>query len=742
MDRLLKRIWIGFALALLLGMAVEFNRGNPPSTAAPETVDDASGRRLLLFIIDSLSIPNFESMPNLKAFAKDGFYAPVEPCLERITYVCVKETLTGRTAFTLFGLFQNFGVGTTDPGANLLRDAKAAGRTVAMVTAGDLKPFKGDAHTRDVFKKGPSVAEEQQAEQRAQDADVLLYHWIWHDTKAHHHRVGTKKYKKSVQRADKLVADVLAWLPDDMDLIVAGDHGHGPDGRHVQGMDIPTLVVAKSPNITPMTVNERIPISAIRYLSGAVTGLYSDQIDWDPDWVGWLTDRVGPEAKALVTSGSSRAAPGFPVAAVLVCLVILANATVAGRRWWIGGVAVMATVMGVGFEAWMAVYHFAGSYPRMHTVLYWVPLAAAVVGMAVARKPAGALMGATVTSGALLVCLFPVVHHYGVLKNLGNLMSPLIVAATLAAATRPRWGRRAAVIGAGALAAWVFFKLGDFRIFNLEITRYRGAGWLKSNPTLAPIAIGTMAAGIHALVERAAGWKRLAWAAAAGIGASGIVALPVYAYAAFTAAIGVSFGWRRPSHARLLSLAFAWAAPFMFKDFQLYGLYATVSVVAAGLWIIRTADHPAITRWASGLVLALGAYMGLAWTFGLTSGGVDFTFAIEWLPGRLHEQFWWVIAIVTTYKCMAHLPLMIIVAQRLFGTQAATVVNTAVGFTLMRHAFIAVFALAWLIAADEQAGGMRLAAMLQDGFFWLIVGLTMAGMVRLGPRGAHQESNT
>ena len=180
----------------------------------------------------------------------------------------------------------------------------------------------------------------------------------------------------------------------------------------------------------------------------------------------------------------------------------------------------------------------------------------------------------------------------------------------------------------------------------------------------------------------------------------------------------------------------------MFKDFQLYGLYATVSVVAAGLWIIRTADHPAITRWASGLVLALGAYMGLAWTFGLTSGGVDFTFAIEWLPGRLHEQFWWVIAIVTTYKCMAHLPLMIIVAQRLFGTQAATVVNTAVGFTLMRHAFIAVFALAWLIAADEQAGGMRLAAMLQDGFFWLIVGLTMAGMVRLGPRGAHQESNT
>ena len=44
------------------------------------------------------------------------------------------------------------------------------------------------------------------------------------------------------------------------------------------------------------------------------------------------------------------------------------------------------------------------------------------------------------------------------------------------------------------------------------------------------------------------------------------------------------------------------------------------------------------------------------------------------------------------------------------------------------------WSLAWLIAADDQAGGMRLAAMLQDAFFWLIPGVMLAGMVRLGPR--------
>ena len=141
---MLKRLWIGFALAFILGMTVEFNRGNPPKTKEPVVVQDEAGRRLLLLIIDSLSIPNFKAMPALREHAEDGFYAEVEPCLERITYVCVKETLTGRTAFTLFGLFQNFGVGATDPGANLLRDARAAGMSVAMVSAGDLKPFKVD----------------------------------------------------------------------------------------------------------------------------------------------------------------------------------------------------------------------------------------------------------------------------------------------------------------------------------------------------------------------------------------------------------------------------------------------------------------------------------------------------------------------------------------------------------------------------------------------------------------------
>ena len=744
---MLKRIWIGFALAFVLGIAVEFNRGNPPRSAEPVRVTDESGRRLLLLIIDSMSIPNYHDMPALKQLGDDAFYAEVEPCLERITYVCVKEILTGRTAFTLFGLFQNFGVGVTDPGENLLRDAKAAGKTVAMVSAGDLASFKGDLHFDDRFKKGPSQKEEDMAAKRALDADILVYHWIWHDTQAHHHKVGSKGYKKSVQRSNQLVEDVLSWLPEDMDLIVAGDHGHAPDGRHVQGLDIPTVVVAKSPNIKAIHLEDRIPMSSLRYLSGVSAGLYSDQIDWDPQWESWLDERVTEKARTLVRSGSARGPPSIPLVALLICVALSFLASSAGPRWWSAVLAILAIGMGATFEAFIGKFHFPGAYPRFHTVMWYAPSLAAIAGLVYTRRFSGLFTAVAATVGLLMLALYPVVHHYGVLKNLGNLMAPLLIATALAAIMKPDWKQRGIVVIASALAAYTFYHMSDFRIFNLEIVKYRGASWLKKNPTEAAIILAVLPATIHFVVEHTKGWQRAAWAIAAGVGASGFIELPVYGYAVPTLLVFVSLFWRHRSYARLLSLSFAWAVPFMYEDFQQYGLYATVTTVLVGLWCARIANQGSVTKWASGVILMLGAYMGLAWTYGLTTGGIDFTFAIQWLPGRLHEEYWWIIAIVMTYKCLAHVPLMVLVVQRLFGPRARDIANAAAGLSLLRYSFVAFFAIAWLIAADDQAGGMRLAAMLQDAFFWLIPGLMMAGMVRLGPRTVdtpqqHEEIKT
>ena len=361
---------------------------------------------------------------------------------------------------------------------------------------------------------------------------------------------------------------------------------------------------------------------------------------------------------------------------------------------------------------------------------------------AAAHATAGATEGLAATLLALI--LFPVVHHYGVLKNIGNLVAPLVAATALAALWRSSWRDRVLVLIAAAIAGWAVYKIADFRIFNLEIVKYKSVTWMKKSSVMGPIAIAVLAGGLHAALERDRLAIKIGLAGAAAAGASGVLELPVYAYIIPVLATFVGIFWRGPARARIISLGTAWAGPFIFPDRRLFGVYATVVLVGLGLWLVRQASGSEapkrVGRWAAATIAMLGAYLGLAWTYGLTVTGIDFTFAIQWLPGRLHEQFWWVIAILTTWKCMVHMPLIVVLIQRIYGVHAQSMADTAAGFGLLRYAVVACFATAWLVAAGEQAGGLRLAAMLQDGFYWLILGLIMAALVRRGSSPIAEET--
>ena len=67
-------------------------------------------------------------------------------------------------------------------------------------------------------------------------------------------------------------------------------------------------------------------------------------------------------------------------------------------------------------------------------------------------------------------------------------------------------------------------------------------------------------------------------------------------------------------------------------------------------------------------------------------------------------------------------------------THAITIADAAAGLSLLRYTAIALFATAWLVAAEEQAGGVRLATMFQEAFYWLLLGLLLAGLLPVGER--------
>lgn len=735
------------ALALLFALwaSVEATLGKASRASGdPVKVVDPGGRRLMLVVLDSLTPEDAADMPSWRALEKRGLSAEVEPCLERITYVCVKDALTGRSAFSLFGVLENWGTALADPGENLLRDARAAGRKVAMVSAGDIAAFGPDIDDEERF---PDRFEDKQvllAFRYALTHDIVVYHDIWHDTQAHHDPVGSPGYRRSVARMDQVLNTLVKTLPKDMDLIVTGDHGHGPDGRHVQGQDIPTALVAVSPRIRPGRVEGRLPIHAVRFLAGAATGLMTDRMEWDPAWARWLGPGVSAQARALVEGGSPPRVPSVPWGPVVVLGLVVALAAHAAGRGPALVAAAVGAGLGLGFEAWLAWMHFPGERPRVDQVLWLLPAGLTLLGLL--RGPRGAWTLALGASAASLLLLFPVPHHYGVLQNIGSIGLAALAGPALALLWPPLWAPQwppqwplgwqalrpwPAMLLAGALAYMGWWWMGDVQVFNLEIVRKWGAVWVPDLPWLALGLNALLAAGLQRAMDP--GPRAWPFVALAATGAVLGHQLPPLVAAVPVAACLVAVAWPGPTRGRALGLASAWAMPYLYGLEEQHGILVIVAATGASLWLIDRAwsrlspgaPWGALARGSAGVALAAGGYLAMAWTFGLAIATVDFTFALPWLPGRMHERLWWLIFILTTMKCLLPVLLVPPLARGLLGERAAPALRTGQQVALLRFVVVCAFAVVWVLHMGSGAAGLRLAAVLQDAFFWMLIALSL-----------------
>jgi hypothetical protein len=730
----------GLLLAVLLGIAVETSFGGADQGAAPVT-PDKRGRRLYVLVIDSFSVADAEQVPAYKDLVRRGLSAQVEPCLERITYMCIRDALTGRTNFSLFGLFQNWGVAARDPGANLLRDARAAGRSVAMVSAGDLAPFHRDTDKHRVFHDRWTPLELEAAlDYVDQGTDLVIHHSIWHDVAAHHDAVGTAPYRASLRWVDTLIAGVVRGLPADMDLLIAGDHGHSDDGRHVQGQDIPTVMALVSPRIAPQRISERIPISALRFLAGASLGLPSSSAERAPQWADWLAPTGAESSRELAASSHSEAPMGWPVGVALVALGFAA--VVAADAGWTAALLalVVGASMGLGFPWLLGAYHFPGDLPRLLNVL-WVPSTIVGGGALLWRRTWGAPLHALAVWGAVaLVALYPVMAHYGLVKNLHNAVLPVLIACALANATVAvvPW-RRVAWLGLGGLAVTGWVLLDDFGVFNVEITDYRFVSYLPTAPWARALCFAGLAAGLQwALDEpgRPDGRRVLRLALAATLG-SGLVPLPGPLGLLPLLGLLVALAARDPALRRWMWIALVAAAPMLFNDGRQLGLLATLCLGVVGIMLVAPgrALRPD-RRTAAAVVLVGTGYLGMAWAFGLSITGVDYTFTLRWLPGQWHERLWWLVGIATTVKCVV-VPLALGALARVWlGDELVPVLRRATSLLLLRATLVAAFAAAWMAWAGPSSGGIRLAVVVQEVLYALLIGISLHIGAGRGPRPA------
>jgi hypothetical protein len=235
---------LAFGLAMSLGGASNEVK-QPPAEVAVDDGTRATGR-LVVIIVDSLRPKTLEDdqlMPSLHAFARrpDSTYLPMQTCKANFTLPCIQTMFEGRQSPFIAGL-HNF-TGQVGSQASLPGTLAAAGYNLAMISDHTLdslyaahanislnvQQWKGKNHLDldlMALDRGEKILDEG-------DADALLLHIVGTDKSAHKDQPGSERYRRHFRTVDKALSELLDSFDFDRDnLLIVGDHGHGPLGHH------------------------------------------------------------------------------------------------------------------------------------------------------------------------------------------------------------------------------------------------------------------------------------------------------------------------------------------------------------------------------------------------------------------------------------------------------------------------------------------------------------------------------
>ena len=735
--RLSLLVLLALMVAVGFGIAVEQRFGEQLASVSEDAPPrDPSGRRLYILMVDSLTIDDANRMPAFEALGREGFRMEVQPCFDNFTTACVREMLTGRRVFSLFAVLENLQVTRPGVGDNIMSDARRAGLRTALLSWGDLRGWSKAVDTDHQLKSGQRDEEAAIGVELASSHDVVFHHWIWHDIASHHYaKHNGKKYAESLERTNALIESIAAELPSDMDLIVAGDHGHAPDGRHVQGMDLPTVLVARSPNLASMVVQERTPITATRFVIAAITGLGSHASTVQPEWQSWLSSRVGQTLRSMNTAPiNATNTLQLPLGPMVAASGLAAIGCIA-LGWKLGVLfALWMAAAGFLFPEWLEFSHVRGFRKPIMLLAWSLPVAAAVVSLVRTRSLVHCWAAVARASLALGLVAWPGLFVTGVLRNTDAMLAPCIILAALIALGAHRenntvpWARPSlVVIGMCAIGVALTFVITDFNTNHFRIRRFPALWAFKGQPEIRTAATVLLGIAVHRLLDSDRRW--------AAMGGLAVLSGPLLsAMGAALTMLLFTASWLSPNgvwRLRLLSItAIALTGHTLTSKRQL-GVLLTVAGAGLAIQLLRRAaaasnPHPATLRISTAIVLIVTGFIGLAWTTKLQVSGVDFTFAVDWLPGRLHKDLWFIVAGATVLNCFLPLILTIENVRKNLPDVLHSAAEIAARFSVLRFTGTTVFATAWMIPMGDAAASSRLRSFLQDGFIWLILGTVLA----------------
>jgi hypothetical protein len=286
-------------------------------------VDRPAATRLLVLFVDSLSERDVSSegaMPKLAArLERGGLHGPVQPCADAITVPCMTAAITGSDHLSVFALATNFASGSSAIETSVLGQLQRAGyragylgeRILAKTMAGLTYVVADLESDEQIMGQLPRTLEEQRL-------DLLIVHFRRLDQSAHKYGEAAPEYTAARSLIDAQIEALMAQLQPSDHVLVMGDHGHTPSGRHAAGLDVTSYAVYLGPQFarkqqTPMLMTEHAAIWARLF-------------GFSRNTPGWLDDYYAGRTLRLRSADGPSPSSAVPIWTLLSC-VLLACAT-------------------------------------------------------------------------------------------------------------------------------------------------------------------------------------------------------------------------------------------------------------------------------------------------------------------------------------------------------------------------------------------------------------------------------
>lgn len=711
--------WGGLAALGMFLAAVHVMLATGRAPAGSGLVVDADGStKVFVLVVDSMR-PEDADNPRLRfldGLRATGFRGEVDPCLDALTIPCVTEAFSGNSDAGLLGAYRNLlGAGGV-AASSLFADVVASGRTTAIYSGGQYKAFNASfSESRRRDRRATRAAEREVAAKFvAEGHDLIVFHYPHLDEGAHHHAVGTAEYDALLDELQENASWILERLPAEYEVVVLGDHGHTRTGRHLFGLDVPTVFFSSARSFGPGTLPGRVPISTYRYLVGVPLGILPPLQYEGAD----LAERLVPGTRIAAAAADRayaglRDGGGHRLGVVLVALLAAVAACVVSPRsirWWVGGGLVAAALYGLAYTDLIPVIHFRGWVKWKIESLTLLTGALAYAATRSAR-PALALIG------MLAIALPGTVYGYGVFQNVPHLLAWT----TLFVAVIPH-ARGRQLLGWGGLAAAGWWLLFDAQVHNFRILHFNHTRVVPEHTSLL------LWAAMAAAFAGGPAWRRALCAALAGAGyffpADGL------ALAGITVAAAAAMLFE----VRLLPVVVAWAIPTWYGKPDSSAIVACVMMGAA----IARLTPPSARSWLPGVAaLALG-YLGLVTSTGLRTSDLDFNFAVEWLPSDRHLEWWPIVGAALLVKAIV--PVVLVTeAIRRWGDDPPIAGPAALAGAI-RLAGTALFVAGFVLTAADPPR-YRLVELLEDVIaVWLAVAVIQAMAWRWGASSSLSSS--